>query len=211
MSFWDLSDGENAAAEKSTEFEIPAGGMEPIPDGSSVLAMIDEAKWDKRDAGHGGESEYISLRWTVLQPEEFANRKVFQKLWVTDDDPNAKNADAAAKKRDKARRMLAAIDGNAGGKLTKSGGAPTDEALTQHLTNKPMVIKCMIWSMPDRERPGENIEGNWIAAVAPKSKGVDVKEAKPRKPASSGGGGYSGGASSILDDDEIPFAPEWRV
>ena len=49
MSFWDLSDGANAADEKSTEYEIPSGGnLDPIPDGSSVLAMIDEAKWDQK-------------------------------------------------------------------------------------------------------------------------------------------------------------------
>lgn len=202
MSFWDLSDGENAAASAETEYEIPGGNLEPIPDGSSVLALIDEAKWDERN-----EAEYISLRWSVLAPDEFKNRKIFQKLWVTDDDPNAKDADKAAKKRDKARRMLAAIDANAGGKLVKQSGKPTDEALTQCLTNKPMIIKVMIWSMDDRERPGEKIEGNWIAAVAPRDKGVDVKAAKPRPQPAAQSGGYGGGAA--LDDD-IPFAPEVR-
>jgi hypothetical protein len=195
MSFWDLSDG-GTAADTETEYEIPSGSLEPIPDGSSVLAMIDEAKWDEKD-----NAEFISLRWSVLSPDEYKNRKVFQKLWVTDDDPNAKDASAAAKKRDKARRMLAAIDANAGGKLTKKEGTPTDETLTVCLTNKPMVIKCMEWSMPDREKPGEFIRGNWIAAVAPKSKGIDVKAAKaPPKVAVA----QMGGGSRDLDD-EIPF------
>jgi len=194
--FWGLSDG-GSAADTGTEYEQPSGSLEPIPDGSSVLAMIDEAKWDEKDG-----ADFISLRWSVLSPDEYKNRKVFQKLWVTDDDPNAKSADAAAKKRDKARRMLAAIDANAGGKLTKKGGAPTDETLTVCLTNKPMIIKCMLWEMPDRERHGEFIRGNWIAAVAPKSKGIDVKEAKAAPAAKSGA--PAGGAD--LDDD-IPFAP----
>ena len=203
MSFWDLSDGENAAAGAETEYEIPGGNLEPIPDGSSVLALIDEAKWDERN-----EAEYISLRWSVLAPDEYKNRKIFQKLWVTNDDPNAKDSDKAAKKRDKARRMLAAIDANAGGKLVKQAGKPTDESLTQCLTNKPMVIKCMIWSMDDRERPGEKIEGNWIAAVAPRDKGVDVKPAKPRPQAAASSGGHGGGRGDL--DDDIPFAPEVR-
>lgn len=175
MSFWDLSDGSNAA-ETGAEYEIPGGGnLDPIPADSSVLAMIDEAKWDDRN-----DASYISLRWTVLAPDEYKNRKIFQKLWVTDDDPQAKDADKAAKKRDKARRMLAAIDANAGGKLARTGAAPTDESLSMALTNHPMIIKLMVWSMPDREQPGETISGNWVTAVAPKSKGVDVKPAKPK-------------------------------
>ncbi len=206
MSFWDLDDG-TSAAETGTEYEIPGGGnLDPIPDGSNVLAIIDEAKWDERN-----EAKYISLRWSVLSPDDYKNRKVFQKLWVTDDDPNAKNADAAKKKRDKAKRMLAAVDSNAGGALTKAGEMPTDETLQQHLMNKPMVIKTMIWSMPDRENPGEKITGNWIAAVAPASKGVDVKPPK-EAPAGGGGGGRPSNSGSTYDiDDEIPFAPEWRI
>ena len=194
MSFWDLSDG-GTARDTETEYEIPSGNLDPIPDGSSVLAMIDEAKWDEKDG-----ADFISLRWTVLEPDEYKNRKVFQKLWVTDDDPNAKDSSAASKKRDKARRMLAAIDANAGGKLTKKEGIPTDETLTTCLTNKPMIIKCMIWEMPDRERHGEFIRGNWIAAVAPKSKGIDVKEAKAAPAA-------KGGAPAGIADlgDEVPF------
>jgi len=193
MSFWNLSDG-GTARDTEGEYEIPGGGnLEPIPDGSSVLAMIDEAKWDKND-----EAEFISLRWTVLAPDEYKNRKVFQKLWVTDDDPRAKDAGKAAKKRDKARRMLAAIDSNAGGKLTRKDGIPTDETLSACLTNKPMIIKCMVWTMQDRERPGETIAGNWIAAVAPKAKGVDVKEAKPLPAAKA-----PPRAADL--DDEIPF------
>lgn len=196
MSFWDLSDG-GTAAETGTEYEQPSGNLDPIPDGSSVLAMIDEAKWDEKD-----DADFISLRWSVLSPDEYKNRKVFQKLWVTDDDPNAKDASAASKKRDKARRMLAAIDANAGGKLTRKEGIPTDDTLTSCLTNKPMVIKCMEWSMPDREKHGEFIRGNWIAAVAPKSKGIDVKEAKApsvQRPSAAGNVDIS------LDGDEIPF------
>lgn len=204
-NFWDLSDGSNAADSKQTEYEIPGGGnMDPIPDGSSVLAMIDEAKWDSKD-----DAEYVSLRWTVLSPDEYKNRKVFQKLWVTDDDPKAEDADKAAKKRDKARRMLAAIDANAGGKLTSKGGKPTDETLTGCLTNKPMIIRVAIWSVKSRET-GEDITGNWVQAVAPKSAGIDVKEPAPKKAsAPSQSGGYGAGGSAL--DDEIPFAPCWQI
>jgi hypothetical protein len=195
--FWDLSDGKSAAADKATEFDAGGGNMEPIPDGSSVLAMIDEAKWATKDG-----AEHISLRWTVIQPDQFKNRKVFQKLWVTDDDPGAKDADKAAKKRDKARRMLAAIDANAGGKLTSRPGKPSDEDMTMHLTNKPMVIKVMIWEVDDRQT-GEKIQGNWVAAVAPKNTPTHIAESKSQGTARKAQAQTF--AQTALERDEIPF------
>lgn len=197
MGFWNTSDGEDAA-KTGTEYEIPGGSMEPIPAGSSVLAMIDEAKWDhtQNDA-----EEYVSLRWSVLAPEEYKNRKVFHKLWVTDHDPNAKDHAKAVAKTDKARKMLAAIDANAGGKLTAKDARPSDDDLARALQDRPMVITLMIW---DSNTGGAG--GNWVAAVAPKNKPLKIgdKVAPKAKPASQGssGGAYAGGM-----DDEIPFAP----
>jgi len=201
MSFWDLSDGESAATGEK-EYEQESGNLAPIPDGSSVLAIIDEAKWQEtRDR----DAEFISLRWSVMEPAEYANRKVFQKLWVTDDDPNAKDADKAAKKRDKAKKMLAAIDANCGGKLSKKAGRPSDDDLALALTNRPMIIKCMVWEMKDSD--GTMNSGNWIAMVAPKSKGVSVntsvkKTSSPRVP-----DGSQGSANAFVADldDDIPF------
>jgi len=186
MSFWDLSDGETAATGEK-EYEQATGNLDPIPDGSSVMAIIDEAKWSEtRDR----DAEFISLRWSVMEPAEFANRKVFQKLWVTDDDPNTSDAAKMEKKRDKAKRMLAAIDANCGGKLAKKAARPTDDDLALALTNRPMIIKCMVWEMGDNS-------GNWIAAVSPKAKGVSVAETKaPAKKAA---------PVSDVDDDDVPF------
>lgn len=186
MGFWDLSDGESANTGEK-EYEQETGNLSPIPDGSSVLALIDEAKWNEtRDE----QAEHISLRWSVIEPAEYANRKVFQKLWVTDDDPNVKDAAKMEKKRDKAKRMLAAIDANAGGKLSKVPRRPSDDDLALALTNRPMIIKCMVWEMGDNS-------GNWIAAVSPKAKGVSVADAKPmaKKPA----------PVPDVDDDDVPF------
>ena len=197
MGFWNTSDGEDAA-KTGTEYEIPGGSMEPIPAGSSVLAMIDEAKWDhtQNDA-----EEFVSLRWTVLAPEEYKNRKVFHKLWVTDHDPNAKDHAKAVAKTDKARKMLAAIDANAGGKLTAKDARPSDDDLARALQDKPMVITLMTW---DSNTGGAG--GNWVAAVAPKNKPLKIgdKVAPKAKAASQGssGGAYAGGM-----DDDIPFAP----
>jgi len=205
MSFWDLSDGQTAA-DTSKEYEIPGGSMEPIPNNSDVLAIIDQAKWANKDKDDKNSPAYIELRWSVMAPEAVKGRKVFHKLWVTDFDPNAKDDTKAKAKRDKARRMLAAIDANAGGNLTRTGEQPTDEALTLHLSNKPMVVKLMVWSMTTSD--GTDMAGNWVSAVSPSDKPLQISnEPLPKTsqaPASGGGGGTYGGGSSVADD-EIPF------
>jgi hypothetical protein len=198
MGFWNTSSGENAA-QTGGEYEV-ASNMEPIPEGSFVLAMVDEAKWDKTING----DEYVSLRWTVLAPDQFKNRKVFHKLWVTDQDPNAKDQAKAIDKTDKARKMLAAIDANAGGKLTAKDTRPDDDNLAMALLDRPMVITLGVW---ESNRGGNG--GNWVMAVAPKTKELKVGTAKASKPrvASGSGGAYAGGGAAAYDGDEIPFAP----
>ena len=195
MGFWNLSDGEDAA-KTGAEYEIPGGNMDTIPAGSSVLAMIDEAKWDhtQNDA-----EEYISLRWTVLAPEEYKNRKVFHKLWVTDHDPNAKDHAKAVAKTDKARKMLAAIDANAGGKLTAKDARPSDDDLAWALQDRPMVITLGVW---ESNQPGGS-GGNWVMAVAPKNKALKIGDKAPAK--KSGGNPLDFNRRGPEVDDEIPF------
>ena len=200
--FWGLSTGEDTTTKSDGSFDAGGGNMEPIPNDTSVLAAIDEAKWDKDNNGN----RFISLRWAVLQPEDFANRKVFQKLWVLDDEPKAKDP---VKKRDKAKLMLGAIDMNAGGKLLAKPVMPTDEALTLHLTNKPMIIKVMVWSMRDAQT-GEMNSGNWVGAVSSRQAGkVSTPEEVERGKAEAAahkqrqGGGSSMGSRDL--GDSIPF------
>jgi len=204
MSFWDLSDGQTAA-DTSKEYEIPGGSMEPIPNNSDVLAIIDQAKWANKDKDDKSSPAYIELRWSVMAPEAVKGRKVFHKLWVTDFDPNAKDDIKAEAKRDKARRMLAAIDANAGGNLTRTGEQPTDETLTLHLSNKPMVVKLMVWSMKGSD--GSDMAGNWVSAVSPSDKPLQISnEPLPKtSQATASGGRYGGTGAEHLADDEIPF------
>jgi hypothetical protein len=198
--FWKLSDGNDVEANDS--FDAGGGKIEVIPEGSQVLAAIDEAKWDRTDDG----DKYISIRWTVLQPEELANRKVFQKLWVADYEPAAlkKGEDKAKAKRDKAKRMLMAIDSNAGGKLAAKGAMPTDIDLTSALTMKPMVIKTMVWSQRDRNT-GDVIEGNWVGAVAPKTTERTSSEELAKMQASQAKATEGRGSKGKDDGDYIPF------
>ena len=195
MSFWNLSDGQTAV-DTPKEYEVPGGSMEPIPNNSDVLAIVDQAKWADKDG-----AAYIELRWAVMAPEAVKGRKVFHKLWVTDLDPNAKDEAKGKAKRDKARRMLASIDANAGGNLTRTGDAPTDETLTMHLCNVPMVIKVMVWSMKGSD--GTDMAGNWVSAVSPSDKPLQISS-EPLPKTIAAPAPYQGG-NSDLGDEEIPF------
>ena len=189
MSFFNLSDNSNAA-DTGSSFDMGGGDLPPIPNNTEVLAAPDDAKWDKTIDGE----QYISLRWTVLAPKEYANRKIFQKVRVDRADE---------KKADKAKQMLAAIDANAGGKLAADGRRPTDQSLVVALVNKPMVLKLKVWEMPKDD--GTTGTGNWVAAVSPRKQGgvapapVAAAAAAERPPAP------QAAASGPVADDDIPW------
>jgi hypothetical protein len=192
MSFWDLSDGDQVSTEK--EYEAPSGGGNLIlPDGSSVMASIDECKWQ---SFQGGE-EHISARWNILAPEEYQGRKIFQKMYPEGDAARNTDPAKAKKKGDTAKRMLAAIDANCGGGLMKLQRKPSDEDFAMHLTNKPMVIRLGLWDLDGKQ-------GNWVQAVSPSSKAVSVDASKVTKAAPKDQKSSVGG-SSRYDDSEIPF------
>jgi len=158
MSFWNLSDNTQITnEEKAGTFDSSGGDFELIPAGTQLKACIDDAAWEDYESDF-----FINLTWSVLEGE-FENRKVFQKVRVRDNDP---------KKRDKALRMLAAIDANAGGKLIASGAEPDDNALQAALVNKPMIIKVDIWEYNDRK-------GNWVQKVAPIASTLDLDKGMP--------------------------------
>ena len=198
---WGLSDG-GSAAETGTEYEIPGGGnFDALPDGSKVLAMVEDAEW-KEDADH---NEFLNLKWTVLKPEEVKNRKIFQKLWIKDFDPREKDEAKAEKKRDRARRLFAAIDANAGGKLAKKGGIPDADAIMLALVNKPMVIRLGLWEMEDRQNPSQVMSGNWIQAIGPKTGEIGLTEAKPRAQSARAGSSQRQQNAAYDDDEDLPF------
>lgn len=196
MDFWGLSDGESAVTNAAT-YEAPSNNnFDPLPEGSLVLAMLDSVKW-KTD--EDGSNERISARWSIVEPVEYKNRKVSQPLWVTDDNPNKTGA-KIAQKRDKDKRMLAAIDANCGGKLAKTPRKPTDDDLALALTNKPVMIELRV--MDSNTGPF-----NWVSNVYSKTaKAVNipaVSAATAPKPAAK----PATKATSFADDldDDVPF------
>ena len=172
--FWGLSDG-SSATDTDENFELAGGNLEPIPEGSTVIAAVEAAAWkDDKDG-----NEFLEIKWRVAKPEAFANRVIYQKLWVTDADPRAKDEAAAKKKQDNARRLLSRLDAEAGGKLARKSGKPTDDELAVALQNKLMAIKVMVWAMKGND--GSDMSGNWIAAVMSKTKPVEITSAAPPK------------------------------
>lgn len=174
-NFWDTSDGK-AVEQKTTH--ASGSSFDVIPDGTNLLAVIDEAGWK---AGFENNPDFISIRWTVLSPAEFKNRKIFQKVKVNDE---------KASTADNAKRMLMAIDQNSGGKLSKLIKEPEDDELISALVNKSMVIQMGIWEMNDKR-------GNWVRAVSPHSKG----EAKAAEPAAA----LTVSPDKEISDEDIPF------
>ena len=158
MSFWTVEN--NTAEENLGQFEMGGGEIIPIPNKTQVLAFIDEIKWDDYEG-----DVYISARWNIIKPVEYKNRKIFQKIRVNSDD---------TKKKEKAIKMLMAIDYNAKGGLAASGKEPTTDVMQSKLTNKPMVIMLQIWAIEDKQT-GEMKKGNWVSAVSPKGDGVPDK------------------------------------
>lgn len=191
MSFWNTSDGGQVKAE--SEYEAPSGGsFDPIPHNTDVLGYIDEIKWGDKDG-----ASPIEYRITVVKAEAFKNRKLFFKLWPLGDNPNKKEPDKRKKEADKSKRMLAAMDANAGSELIAINGKPSNEQLQSALMNKMMVFKIGMYDMPKDDGSGERNKGNYLLGVSPKTKQVSEVHA-PTQASSQGG-------SSRVDDDEIPF------
>lgn len=147
MSFFTLSDNTEVTTNGTFTLDEP---IKPIPNDTQLNAYIEEAKWDETEQL----GSFISLRWSITGGE-YDGRKVFQKLKVKSPESN---------KRDKAIRMLMAIDHNCGGNLVKSGHEPDDMALGMYLVNTPMVIFVKVWAIKDVDT-GELKTGNYIASV----------------------------------------------
>jgi len=175
-NFWELSDGDDVA-KTGGKFEVGGGtNLEPIPNNTNCVAVIDEAAVISNQSG----LKLISLRWSILTPAEYKNRKVFHKLWVFDHDPQAKDP---VVKQDKAKKMLFAIDNNCGGKLMASGKEPSNQSLQSSVMQIPMQIKVNVMKRDD----GTGM--NWISSVSPRGGAI---AAAPK-------------AVAVTEDDEVPF------
>lgn len=161
MSFWANVDI------KADSFEMGGGSFEPLPDGTRVLAVCEAAMIKTYDF-----VDHISLQWRVVQPEEYKNRVIFQKVKINDPAQSAKH-----------RAMLAAIAKNAGGRLFAAMDAakeaePSNASLAT-LTGASMVLLFGLWEMED-SKTGEKRTGNWVKAVSPRKDGTPAAAVAPR-------------------------------
>lgn len=166
MSFFNLSDGQ---LDQNKEFDMGGGDLEPIPNNTQVTAIIESSEWDEYEG-----DRYIKNKWSIVDGE-YQGRVIFQKVKVCESDP---------KKKDKALRMLAAIDNNCGGKLQQLGVEPDDMQLGINLTNTPMTLLLRVWKIKGDD--GEEKAGNWIGAVAPVGKPQQKAAPKPQAEAPKG-------------------------
>ena len=90
----------NAATDATGEFDSGGGSFELIPEGTNVLAAISEIEWTLYNG-----DEYISAKWTVLKPDEFKNRKIFQKIRVMDEDVKKSRQSKTHVGRDRQKRQ----------------------------------------------------------------------------------------------------------
>lgn len=176
MAFWDTQSGTINKANAKGTAEV-GGSSTPLPDGTKVRAIITEARWDEYE----GERS-IKLRWDVVDGQ-YKGRVVFHKVKVEEPD---------AKKADKHKKMLAAIDYNCGGKLMDAGVEPTDASLSMALRNVPMVIRVGLWEFNGKQ-------GNWVQAVESAGAAVTTSVAATPVPAK------VAAPSKDFDDGDIPF------
>lgn len=166
MSFFNLSDG-SSAKDVGTSYAASTS-LPPIPKNTVVTAVIDKVEW----AEYGGE-RYVSVRWGVLKPSEYENRKLFQKVRVYNPKPET---------ADKAKRMLGAICANAGApglKLLELGREPSAEELEIALSNKIMNLTLDVWTIKP-EDGGEAKTGNWVRAVDPRGNAAPAAKPAPK-------------------------------
>lgn len=211
MSFWNF---ETVNEKPEQETVVSQGGGDLVfPDGTWMTVSLDEAKWNQFQGGE----KHISLRATILAPEEYegvkiANRKLFAKLWIVDGNKEQKKDKSDAYKK-KHQTILATIDAHTGKNLIKKAmkandqdWQPSDEDLAACLTNKPFAWRVATMKMQD----GKMI--NFLSGVGAPSRQPEItgKLQTQERDATPGARGGSvntatNGTARYDVDDEIPF------
>ena len=181
--FWEV-DGQEV--ESSTQHKTEGGGSPmPIPAGTRVKALVSDIKWETTER----EGTFILVNWEVIAPKCYAGRTVKQKLhvkcheyatapaWISLTPEKLKN------KRMGALRMLAAIDGNAGGKIHASKQQPDDAMLQKCLMAKSMTVSLEVFVSDRDSQTGQKYENevdyfrtNWVRGVEPSASFTDMSK-----------------------------------
>jgi len=192
MSFWNLSDG--SQVQGTTEFKDEGGEL--FPDNTKVLAAIDEVKWQEYEG-----DRTISLKWRVVG-EMFKNRVQFQTLKVF----GTKKCKDKLKSADRAKRMLAAINANAGNKLPIDR-EPTDQDLMSALMGKVMGVLIKVANIPEGDKKQVNYVAGISAAKQPQQQQPATRTAQvvSAEIVQAAGNAASAKAAVYDFDEDIPF------
>lgn len=130
--------------ESTGDYEQKGGGS-VIPEGTRVLATVEEIKTQTFD---GSSHESLNLKWRVEEPEEYNNRVFYQTIKINGSDPLSQyyNKDKQDAQIKDAFRMLSAIDKNAGGNISKLMRKPTDAELTKYIVGAKMWVHMGVYN-----------------------------------------------------------------
>ena len=124
--------------ESTGDYEQKGGGT-VIPEGTRVLATIEEIKTQTFD---GSRHESLNLKWRIEEPEEYNNLVFYQTIKINGSDPLSQYYDESKQEKQikAAFAMFSAIDKNAGGYLKKLMRKPTEQELCHILDAKMWVL-----------------------------------------------------------------------
>lgn len=184
-NMWDQID-EN----KVTGEYVQSSNFDPMPEGTRVLATLEEIKLDSFG---GSDHEHINIKWAVDAPEEYNKRKFFQTIYINGSDPTGQYYDASKHKKnvDDANIMLANIDKNAGGKMRAGRLDPTDDNLKNCLIGAQMMVTLGITKNGKQTVRGVSQNDRLVVETKPKVNPV------AKTPANQVDDSYI--------DDDIPF------
>ena len=130
--------------ESTGDYEQKGGGS-VIPEGTRVLASVEEIKTQTFD---GSTHESLNLKWRVEEPEEYNNRVFYQTIKINGSDPQSQYYDESKQEKQikAAFAMFSAIDKNAGGIIGKLMRKPTDAELTQHIVAAKMWVHMGVYN-----------------------------------------------------------------
>lgn len=186
-SWWETSDGEDLR-KTDPKADLPSGNFDPIPNNTKVLAIVDSAGKGEKDGNY-----YAEATLTILKPEGYANRKLFPRFWIFDDNPHAADP---KKKRDNDMRRFVKLDAACGGKLAKAGHEPDGDDIAMALTGKQVIVNVML--MEPKEEGKEPF--NWFSDYWPRgakeiSEGPKAQQKRERQ------------QSRVDDEDDPDFIP----
>ena len=173
--------------ESTGDYEQKGGGT-VIPEGTRVLATIEEIKTQTFD---GSKHESLNLKWRVEEPEEYNNRVFFQTIKINGSDPLSQYYDESKQEKHikTAFAMFSAIDKNAGGNIGKLMRKPTDAELTKYIVAAKMWVLLGVYNNKQLVRG----VSAFTDIDAPSKQEVNAQKATVAK-------------DSVADDgDDIPF------